>query len=129
MVLAVAVIGSVLIAIAEPYRPELAGWLRGHPEALRACLDYAGIVLAALLAGPLLGLAVYSWRLGRRVLAAERFPPPGLAVIHDTAVLCGDAARRRGRGLQIFAALLAFLACCIPVLLYRLITLLQGPPA
>src|SRR5688572_19353929 len=63
----------------------------------------AFLALAALLLAPLLAFAVYLWSLGGRVLRAQEFPPPGLRVIRDTAVLTGARAVSRGRLLKVLA--------------------------
>ncbi len=118
------VAGLTLIALAERYRPVLEDWVTRDPDQFRARLGFA--TLAVALSGPLLGGAAYYWRLGRRIVRAETFPPPGLAVVRDTVVMHGRAARRRGRLIQLIAAALALVACAIPAMLWRLASLLTG---
>ena len=120
------VAGLTLIALAERYRPVLEDWVTRDPDQFRARLTLGFATLAVALSGPLLGGAAYCWRLGRRIVRAETFPPPGLAVVRDTVVMHGRAARRRGRLIQLIAAALALVACAIPAMLWRLASLLTG---
>jgi hypothetical protein len=46
-----------------------------------------------------IGPAVYLMSVGRRILKHDCTPYPGMKVIHDTVVLRGRAAQRRGRAL------------------------------
>lgn len=57
-----------------------------------------------------LAFAVYAFMLGRSIMRAQRFPLPGVAVIRDTVVLEGAAARRRSLLIQVIAATLAVFA-------------------
>ncbi|MBI1736814.1 MAG: hypothetical protein HYR51_16730 [Candidatus Rokubacteria bacterium] len=95
---AIAVVAIRLIGV---YRPGLEAWIDEDPPArLRAMA-----ILASLGMLPLAAAATYMFRLGRQIVRAERFPPPGATVVRDTVVLRGRAARRRGlliQGLGLF---------------------------
>ena len=54
--------------------------------------------------------ALYLFTVGRRIRQAERFPPPGMAVIRNTAVITGPPARRRGTILVVLAVILVIVA-------------------
>lgn len=56
---------------------------------------------------------VYAWRLGGRVCASLRFPPPGVAVVRDTPIIEGIAARRRGAILRALGIALVALAAVL----------------
>jgi hypothetical protein len=71
-------------------------------------------------------LAGYCWHLGQRILRAARYPLPGMRVVRDTPVATGDAARRRGRLAQSFAAVLGVAALLLAFFLWRLACIL--PP-
>ena len=120
------VAGPTLIALAEQYRPVLEDWVTRDPDHVPARLKLGFATLAVAVSGPLLGCAAYVWRLGRSIVRAEKFPPPGRAVVRDTVVMRGSAARRRGRLIQLIAAALALVACAIPATLWRLASLLAG---
>jgi hypothetical protein len=45
-------------------------------------------------------VGIYLWRLGRRIVTALHFPPPGMPVIRDTVILQGKPARIRGLLIQ-----------------------------
>ena len=76
--------------------------------------------LALALTLPLLLGAARALRIARRTLEAERFPPPGLAVVRDTPVRRGAAARRWGRALRVIALALGVLGGAIALLLWRI---------
>jgi hypothetical protein len=113
-----ALIGAAAILAFLSYRPALEGWVTEDPAQMRGRLRLVLGALGVLLTAPLAGLAVYLWRLGSRVVQARRFPPPGMAVIRDTPVLWDRDAERRGRWMQLFAALLAVAACMMLGLLW-----------
>jgi hypothetical protein len=69
-----------------------------------ACFLFLGLVV--LLAGPLAWFGAYAMRSGRTVVAAGRYPPPGVRVLRRTRVLTGDAAALVGRGQIVSGALL-----------------------
>lgn len=117
-VVAGAVVGAALIALATAYRPAFEDWLK---EDLRARARLVMGALAVATAGPVLGLSGYMWIFGRRIIRAERYPPPGLRVTHDTPVVIGDVARRRGRLLQVLAGTLAIVAAVLAGLLLRVV--------
>jgi hypothetical protein len=69
--------GLAIILLLESYRPAVVDWISRDPEQMHARLRLMLAVLAAGLAVPVLAFAAYVWRLGGRVVRAERFPPPG----------------------------------------------------
>jgi hypothetical protein len=89
--------GVILLTVAGSFRPAFQSWLEQAP---RGRLTLATVVLAVITSAPLLGLAWYLWRLGRRIGLGERYPPPGYRVIRDTPVVAGALARRIGRLVQ-----------------------------
>ena len=117
LILAASIGGATLLLI-EHFRPALEEWIMQNPAELtpRIIAFLAGFV--ALGSVPLLAFALYFWRFGSRVAAAERFPPPGFAVVRDTPVLRGPAARGRGHLARTMAASLALLACIAPVIFW-----------
>lgn len=114
------VAGVALLWALEAGRPAVARWLREDPArtAARARLLLAGLALAT--SGPALAAGVYLWRLGSRIVTAERFPPPGLRMVQDTMVLTGDAARTRGRIFQALGLVLFVAGSALALLLWRL---------
>jgi hypothetical protein len=120
----VTVIGLVFIAVEEFCRPALEQWLIQDPNPFGLRLKLGLAILTVTIAGPALGFAIYFWRFGRRVVGAERFPPPGLPLVRDTVVMHGRAARRRGRIIQWIAVGLAVFACGVAIMLWRLVSLM-----
>ena len=103
IVLAVSVaIAVAAVALIGRYRPAFEVWIDEDPLARLRTLA----LLASLGLLPFAAAGTYFFRLGARVVRAERFPPPGTTVVRDTAVLRGRAARRRGRLLQALAVIL-----------------------
>ncbi|MGH8718184.1 MAG: hypothetical protein ACREV0_04470 [Burkholderiales bacterium] len=121
LVACAAAIGAALIYMLERCVPLLADWARGDPAGSR--LGSILAVVATLVSLPFLAFSVYLWRLGRGVNKALRFPPPDTKVLRDTPIITGGGALRRGRFFQIIAALLAFAAILILVMLFRMIAL------
>jgi hypothetical protein len=83
-------------------------------------------IITVLVAAPLPAFAAYFWRLGRRIARAERYPAPGMRVIHDTVVLTGDVARRRGRLLQALAVIVMAALIGMAAIVARLFWLLSN---
>lgn len=86
----------------------LPGWLQGWTDTLlerpphervRAARYLAAAGTAAL-AAPVAVLGAYFLRVGGRVARAGRWPPPGMRVLRDTAVLHGADARAHARRLR-----------------------------
>ena len=126
IVVCAAVAGAILIALARTYRPALERWITQDPDQVGSRLRLAFSILAVVSSGSLLGFAAYFWRLGMRVVHAEQIPPPGLAVLRDTPIVRGSAARRRGRFIQVVAVMLTLLAVLIAVLFSRIAPALVG---
>ena len=110
--------GSALILAGEMQWGAITRWLARDPEKALLRLELFFGILAVCLTCPVFVLSIYIWRLGRRIATAGLFPPPGLAVVHDTPVLSGRAARIRGRLLQVCAGLMIGAAGAI-LLLFR----------
>ncbi len=115
-----ALAGVAWIASLPELERALGAWLARDParsaERARAVVAAIGLALAL----PLLLGALRAWRLGRRTLAAERFPPPGFKGVRDTPVRLGAEARRMGRALRAIAVTLAAAALLLLLLFLRL---------
>jgi len=120
LVVAAAAGGSVLIYLAQSAQSTLVGWVTNDVRALPARLRIATAVVTILSTGMIVAYAAYLWHHGRRIILAERCPPPGAIVIKDTVVETGDAARRRGRTLQMLALLLVVASLLIAATLWTL---------
>jgi hypothetical protein len=118
-VIAAACVGAVLIAAFERYRIPLRDWLLADPDASAQRAQLVMLIFAVLLLAPLLAFAAWLWSLGERVVRAREFPPPGLRLIRDTAVVNGEKAISRGRLLKALAIGFAFAALVLAVLLWR----------
>lgn len=116
------VFGLILILLAQSYRPALEEWVSQDPHSR---LRFALVAVFVAFVVPLLGLIGYFWRVGDRIVRAERFPAPGATVVRDTVVLRGQSARWRGRLIQFCAAILLLAAACFCILLWRLVSLLD----
>lgn len=112
----------------EHYQSRLRDWIVSDPEALPQRVKAVLLVFAVFLLAPLLALGVCFWSLGHRVLHAREFPPPGLRVIRDTAVVTGERAKFRGRLLKMLALASGIASIVLGLLLWRLASLLTGHP-
>ena len=77
MVACGSLLGVILISLAEAYGPALEEWVSQDP---RSRLRPTAAAFFVAIAGPMLGFAGYFWRIGGRVIRAERFPAPDAAV-------------------------------------------------
>jgi len=119
------VIGIVLLAVADRVGPAVEAWLTGDPAQARGRLTSSFRALTLAIVVPVLAFAGYLWWLGARIVSAERFPPPGVRVVRDTAVVQGADARRWGRVAQALAVTLTIVVAALVFLLWRLLALLS----
>jgi hypothetical protein len=112
------VLALIAVAVVGHYRPALEDWIDEDPAARLRTLA----LLGSLGMLPFAAAATYMFRLGYRILQAERFPPPGTAVVRDTVVLRGRAARRRGLLLQALAVFLLLATATGIALMLRLVS-------
>ena len=124
LVFAIAV-GGLLIAAFEHFRGPLGDWLRSDPTQTAQRARWIVFASAVLLVVPAIGVAVYLWRLGAKVLRSRRFPPPGARVVRDTPVVEGDAAATRGQALQILGVCLG-VGACVLCLFFLYLTRMQA---
>ena len=112
MLLVLAFVGAV--AVGAVGLSVFEGWLdevrQLAPADARRALRSAFLWVAGGAFATSLLPGVYLWRFGSRTRSAARFPPPGARVIRDTAILQGDAARRRGGIIQGLGVLLTLCA-------------------
>lgn len=99
-----AAVGAAIIGWGIP-------WLGKHLQSLdpKEALQFMKLILIAVFLG-VLPLAFYLLRFGRKVIQAEQFPPPGVKVIRDTAVLVGGKAKLRGRAIVALSLILVLLS-------------------
>lgn len=74
----------------------------------------------------LVGLGAYIWRVGARIRAARRFPPPGSRVIRDTPIRLDAAAVRRGKAIQAAGAALVLCASGLGAISWRLLSAISA---
>jgi hypothetical protein len=115
--------GLVFIPFFESQRPALERWIADDFDNR---VRVVGIGLAFAFNGPTLLFSLYLWRLGARIVRSARYPLPDMRMFHDTVVMQGDAARRRGRMFQAMSLFLAVAAVALGGLLWRLVNLLQS---
>jgi hypothetical protein len=96
--------GAVMIAAWTYVKPSLEAWLREDPQQLERRARIVILIVSAFISGPALAFAVYFWRLGARA--------------------------RHPRLLRAAAIAIAAAATTIPILLWRLVSLLwHNPPS
>jgi hypothetical protein len=109
-------VGALLIWALSGRQSQLEIWVEQNRSTR---LPMAIGAVALLSVGPVLGFAVYFWSLGQRVIHAQRYPPPGLRVVHDTPVVVGDLAVRRGQWIRTLAALVGMAGLLLGVMFWR----------
>jgi hypothetical protein len=115
-------IGALLISVTGQLMPMVAHWITRDLK-VRSRLVFAGVTAATT--GPALAAARYFWRFGQRVVWAERYPPPGVTVFRDTAIVTGSDSRRLGRLMQATALALGTAGVLLAVLWWRVLFLLE----
>lgn len=128
LLLVVALIGGLVATGLHLQADAIRAWIGGDAAAAagqralnRVHVLLAGIGLLAEL--PLLGLAVFCWRLAVRVQGAGRYPPPDQAVVRDTPVASGAAAQRIVRLLRAVTVFSLAMAVLLGWILWRLAAL------
>ncbi len=120
------VMGGVVIAGFEHYRPWLQRWLVSEPAYFKHRLLLVTTILIAATSIPLVAASAYVWRRALRARVARRMPPPGERVIRDTPVLVGEAALRQARIQQRIAVALSICAIALAMLLWRMAALIAN---
>lgn len=128
-VIVIAVAGAVALLILQGMLADLRN-LRGN-DFERARDALAAAFLWSIAASALLTVLVgiYLWRMGSHVRNTLQFPPPGIRVVHDTVVVRGEHAARRGRLLQLLTVLLMLAVSALLVTAWRVHALLGTPVA
>jgi hypothetical protein len=103
-------------------REAVDAWLRADPVA-RVRLVAAALTL--LTTGPAIAMAIYLWRIGRRVISVDRYPPPGVHLLRETRSVTGPAARRIGRLMQWLAVTLGLAGVLLAVFLWAILATLR----
>ena len=109
--LIVLALGGFLVIFAfEQNKKALFNWVLADPTQTASRVKIMLWLICAFMEIPLLGAALFTWKMAERILVAERFPPPGMPVIRDTIVQEGQRARHRGRLCRVFAIVFVLLA-------------------
>ena len=81
-------------------------------------------VFAAMTAILTMAIAAWIWLLSSRIFKAERFPPPGMALVRDVRIVRGGQARMFARVGFVAAGLCGVGAIVLPLMLLRLVSLI-----
>ena len=101
----------------DPFRE----WLLDDPGT-RVPLTLA--TLGVLIVLPLVGLAVYLWRMAADVVENREFPPKGYRVLRPGHPITGEAAIGHARGIRAFAVFFAVAAAALVIMLWRFAVLI-----
>ena len=124
IVAAAFILGGIAVPLANLFGPAIDSWFAADLEtrssgALR--------LFAVVISGSAILMAAYVWWIGHRIVRSRRYPPPGLLILHDTAVLTGDTAESRGRLMRIIGLAIAISGILLAVFLWRLVSMLPIP--
>jgi hypothetical protein len=108
-----AAVGGLLIAGFDHFGEPFRAWLSSDPAEMAGRARLAIYLSALVLSSPVIAFAAYLWLLGKRVLRAQQFPPPGFRVVRDTPVMGGPAAVTRGQVIQVLALCLGLAAALL----------------
>jgi hypothetical protein len=115
-----AAVGVVLLLWFERSLPGLSEWVTEKPELVASRARLLLSVIGVMMILPLVGFAVYTWLLGRRITSGGRFPPRSMRVLRDTVVLTGQVAESRARVMKLLALVLISLALGLLIILFWL---------
>ena len=103
----------------------LMGWAAGDPG---AAVGRPNMVIGSLyiLALPMIMSCRYLWIVGSKIIAARRYPAPGIKVIRDTIVTSGPRAAMHGRLLRYIAVFLGVLSLTLPLVLWARVWNIAG---
>ena len=103
----------------------LESWI-AHPEdaAERATLAIVVLVASGVLL--LLVVAGYVNNLANSILSTERYPPPDKKIIRDTRIRRGDAARRIGKFLKVYVAVILLLIAVLIIVGWQIMRTIDG---
>jgi hypothetical protein len=113
IVIAAALIGSLIIFFFEKHSDSLLNWFFSDTSQLVPRLKLLFTIVAIFGALLLIGFAVYLWSLGDRVIGTCRFPLEGQKVVRDTPILEGRAAKARGRAYKVLAGFFGLTAIAL----------------
>jgi hypothetical protein len=98
-----AALGGLLLSGFDHFGAMFREWLTSEPAETARRAKQVLSVSILVLSVPVITFAIYFWLLGKKVLLAQQFPPPGYRVILDTPIVRGAAAVTRGHAIQILA--------------------------
>ena len=82
-------------------------------------------ILGVLLVLPLVGLAVYLWRMAARVVEGRMFPPEGYQAFRPRPAITGEAALNHARSIRAFAIFFVVAAIAVVIMLSRFAALIR----
>ena len=109
ILLGAGVVGAAAIQWGLPWL-ELAR-LRQPGMQRTTCISFLGVIIAVALATIMSGRRITG--LGRRTVALQQFPPPGVTLLHDVRRMTGARAVYLGRGYVIIGWTLVVLALAL----------------
>ena len=115
-----AVVSAGLIIGFRIFSPLIIRWILKDQSKMLWRAKTLFALSAAFISIPLMGFAVYFWKLGGVITLYERFPPPNTSVIKDTRIIRGDAARKRGKAVRLLSVLLIIIAIELLLSFWRL---------
>jgi len=124
-VIAALFIGVPVIYLLDANQHTFQQWLINHPADITQKINWLVITVFLAVTLPTWAFALFIWHSGGKVVKAARFPLVESRLVKDTPVITGAAARRRGKIMQVVAAVLVLTAGALPVLLMQLVRAFQ----
>jgi len=110
---AVIALGVLAFAATMNFEQKIADWARSAAAGMDSPIQFLVVALFVVML-PMVGISIWVFREGSKMVRTQRIPYPGQKVIKDTPVIEGPEAVKRGRAIQFIAVAMGTISLAIP---------------